>query len=355
MAPKKAMKTAQAKKAAGSKKAKKEETKVEPKKEEEEPEEEDDEEDDDDDDSEMSEAEAEAATKPKKVKTKANRLEEMQEKDSDDEDEEDRGVIYLGHIPKGFEESQMRKFFDQFGTVTRLRLSRSKRNAAPKGYGFIEFEEESVAKIVAQTMDKYLLFEKQLVCHLIPKEKVQPGLFKGWKHKMVDRSAARRAEAKANYNDRPSAKNKDGEEVAQLTRRQASRRNKSEKKLKGVLAGLGVDFDVEASGGGPRLSAYKPKTDKQKKEAVAKAVAAARKLAEEAKQGAGKNGKASPKAAPKASPKVAAKEEPKSAPAKSPKSSPKLSPKVEPADAAAGKKRKASGKAPVAKKKAKKA
>lgn len=40
---------------------------------------------------------------------------------------EDRGVIYLGRIPHGFHEDQMKAYFTQFGDVTRLRLSRNKR------------------------------------------------------------------------------------------------------------------------------------------------------------------------------------------------------------------------------------
>ena len=37
------------------------------------------------------------------------------------------GVVYVGHIPHGFYEDEMRGFFSQFGTVNRLRLSRSKK------------------------------------------------------------------------------------------------------------------------------------------------------------------------------------------------------------------------------------
>ena len=37
------------------------------------------------------------------------------------------GVMYIGHIPHGFYERQMRSYFSQFGKVTRLRLSRSKK------------------------------------------------------------------------------------------------------------------------------------------------------------------------------------------------------------------------------------
>lgn len=37
------------------------------------------------------------------------------------------GVIYLGHVPHGFYEDQIRDFFSQFGTVNKVRLSRSKK------------------------------------------------------------------------------------------------------------------------------------------------------------------------------------------------------------------------------------
>ena len=37
------------------------------------------------------------------------------------------GVIYLGHIPHGFYENQIQDFFSQFGTVNKVRLSRSRK------------------------------------------------------------------------------------------------------------------------------------------------------------------------------------------------------------------------------------
>lgn len=39
----------------------------------------------------------------------------------------ERGVIYLGRIPHGFYEDEMKSYFSQFGTVTRLKLYRSKK------------------------------------------------------------------------------------------------------------------------------------------------------------------------------------------------------------------------------------
>ncbi|XP_052094029.1 MKI67 FHA domain-interacting nucleolar phosphoprotein-like [Mytilus californianus] len=89
------------------------------------------------------------------------------------------GVVYLGNIPHGFFEPQMKDFFRQFGKVTRLRLSRSKKSGKGKGYAFIEFHCDEVAKIVAETMNNYLMFERLLKCKYVPKEEQHPTLFKG--------------------------------------------------------------------------------------------------------------------------------------------------------------------------------
>lgn len=89
-----------------------------------------------------------------------------------------RGVVYVKHIPHGFYEEQMKKYFSQFGRVTNLRLSRSAKTGGSRGYAFIEFESEDVAKIVADTMDGYLFFNKILKCSVLPKEKVHEGLFR---------------------------------------------------------------------------------------------------------------------------------------------------------------------------------
>lgn len=96
----------------------------------------------------------------------------------------------------------MRAFFSQFGVITRLRLSRSKKvihkrifcvsvyiflitsevilvltasafnwyffcllqTGGSRGYAFIEFKYEDVAKLVAETMNNYLMFTRLLKC-----------------------------------------------------------------------------------------------------------------------------------------------------------------------------------------------
>ncbi|KAJ9591531.1 hypothetical protein L9F63_001885 [Diploptera punctata] len=84
-----------------------------------------------------------------------------------------RGVVYLRHIPKGFHEEEMSKYFRQFGHVTRLNLVRSKCTGRPKGYAFIEFLYSEVAQVVAETMNNYLMFGKVLKAEYIPSEKIR--------------------------------------------------------------------------------------------------------------------------------------------------------------------------------------
>lgn len=228
---------------------------------------------------------AKGSEEGKPRKTKARRLEEMQAK-ADEEPVEPRGVMYVGHIPDGFFEPQMRKFFSQFGKVTRLRISRSKKNAKSKGYGFVEFEEESVAKIAAETMHKYLLFGKELVCQLLTKEKQHPMLWKGCKRSMRNLTNVRRKKHKAAYNDRPTVE-VDGEQVPCQTTRQAARRKKSTGKLKTILANLGVEYDLDAVNEG----SSQPETSAVPEDS-AKGSAAAPAAARSAKKKAKKKGAA---------------------------------------------------------------
>lgn len=93
----------------------------------------------------------------------------------------ERGYMYIGHLPHGFYEEQCKAYFAQFGRVCRIKLARSKDTGRHKGYGFIEFENEEVAKIAAETMNNYLMFNKLLKCQLISKEKLHKLTFKNAK------------------------------------------------------------------------------------------------------------------------------------------------------------------------------
>ncbi|XP_035030931.1 MKI67 FHA domain-interacting nucleolar phosphoprotein [Hippoglossus stenolepis] len=89
------------------------------------------------------------------------------------------GVVYVGHLPLGLYEPQIKSYFEQFGKVLRLRLSRSKKTGGSKGYAFVEYDCDEVAKIVAETMNNYLMGERLIKCHVMPPEKVHEKLFVG--------------------------------------------------------------------------------------------------------------------------------------------------------------------------------
>ncbi|KAF9203182.1 MKI67 FHA domain-interacting nucleolar phosphoprotein [Haplosporangium sp. Z 27] len=89
------------------------------------------------------------------------------------------GVVYLGRIPHGFYEEQMKAYFTQFGKVLRLRLSRNKKTGKSKHYAFIEFASQEVADIVADTMDNYLLFGHLLKCKALQPSQIHPAMFQG--------------------------------------------------------------------------------------------------------------------------------------------------------------------------------
>ncbi|KAF7487009.1 Hypothetical predicted protein [Marmota monax] len=55
-----------------------------------------------------------------------------------------------------------------------------KKTGNSRGYAFVEFKSEDVAKIVAETMNNYLFGERLLMCHFMPPEKVHKELYKEW-------------------------------------------------------------------------------------------------------------------------------------------------------------------------------
>ncbi|KAM6443953.1 MKI67 FHA domain-interacting nucleolar phosphoprotein isoform 2-T2 [Liasis olivaceus] len=155
------------------------------------------------------------------------------------------GVVYVGHIPRGLYEPQLTQYFSQFGTVTRVRLSRSKKTGGSKGYAFVEFEYDEIAKIAADTMNNYLLREKLLKCEFIPSEKVHENLFKG-------------SERRFKRPSHPAVKRYNRNRTAQEKEKMVQRLLKKETKLRKRLAEKGIDYDF------PGFAAQMPLIKKKK-------------------------------------------------------------------------------------------
>eukprot|EP01083_Nonionella_stella_P008783 25384_1 len=153
-------------------------------------------------------------------------------------------VIYLGHIPPAFEETQILAFLSQFGKITNVKLSRSKRTGNPRGYAFVEFADEEVAAIVADTMSGYFLMgERRLVCHIMPKDKIHPELFLGAERALAKSQAGlTSSDYLKKLHDGVREKHnapKSEEALAKITKRLLRR----EKKKREQLKKLGIDYD----------------------------------------------------------------------------------------------------------------
>ncbi|KZT03855.1 uncharacterized protein LAESUDRAFT_738137 [Laetiporus sulphureus 93-53] len=132
----------------------------------------------------------------------------------------------------------MRAYFSQFGTVTRLGVSRNKKvHWAPKHHAFIEFDSASVAKIVAEMMDNCLLMGHLLKCKVIPKDKVHLKLWVGVDRKW--RAVPRARVVRTQHNEKRTGKEQEQAEERLLQRQ-------SLKKYKLEEAGIDYNFETVA-------------------------------------------------------------------------------------------------------------
>lgn len=175
-----------------------------------------------------------------------------QSANDDDTANQPSAVIYIGHLPVGFEEREITVFLNQFGAVKRARVSRSTKTGRSRGYAFVEFSDDEVAKIVAETMSGYFLLEKRLVCHILPNDKVHELMFA--RPKRVPTKAEKQKKARAETNKQRSADALKGI-TAKLVKREETKRKK--------LAALGIDYDFPGYAGKVQALA-EPKKKKRK-------------------------------------------------------------------------------------------
>ncbi|WVQ71089.1 hypothetical protein IAR50_000614 [Cryptococcus sp. DSM 104548] len=145
-----------------------------------------------------------------------------------------KGTLYVGRIPHGFYEEQMKEYFSQFGDVTRLRLARNRKTGASKHYAYIEMSSQSVAQIVAETMNNYLLMGHLLKCHVIAADKVHPQLWAGANKKF-------RKVPRARVEKMRHEKERTEEEQAKADKKLLKKQNQRKSKLQKA----GIDYEFE--------------------------------------------------------------------------------------------------------------
>lgn len=176
------------------------------------------------------------STLPKAPTTGAIQTRISQALSTQSDPETSPGVLYIGRIPHGFFEPQMKAYFSQFGTITNLRLARNKNTGASQHYAFIEFASAAVADIVAKTMDKYLLFRHILQVRRVPAEQVKEGMFGGMKGRYKKPAPRNRFEAR---------KLKEGATRDVWEKRVEMERRRRAEKME-ALRELGYEFDMPA-------------------------------------------------------------------------------------------------------------
>jgi nucleolar protein 15 len=203
----------------------------------------------------------------KKEHTKRRREMGRDRRAQEAKEQSQRGVLYIGHLPYGFFEEQLKDFFSQFGEVTRHKLARNRRGRS-KHYGFVEFAVPEVAAIAADTMNRYLLFERTLVCEYLAPSRVHPRLFDATntKFKRIPwRKLAR------HLHNKPRTAEQQEKRLTGLVQRQSAKRRKLE------AMGIAYTFPGYSVSGATAAAAAAPKQNKKKKTATATATAASKK------------------------------------------------------------------------------
>ncbi|BFZ22780.1 hypothetical protein BsWGS_25819 [Bradybaena similaris] len=160
-----------------------------------------------------------------------------------DEDKQP-GVVYIGHVPHGFHERQLRHYFSQFGSVLAVKLSRSQKTGKSKGYAFVKFRYAAVAKTVAETCHNYLFFNKLLKCEYRPLSEVHKDTFHSYKWKVNYKSKRLHNSAKD--------QGKLEKSVQKSVRRKQSKLN--------TLKKLGIELALEDVMNVPEVAVKKPES-----------------------------------------------------------------------------------------------
>ena len=128
----------------------------------------------------------------------------------------------------------MHSYFSQFGTITRLRLSRNRKTGKSKHFGWVEFVSKDVAEIVAETMDGYLIHPHRMVCKVV---EVDDRVWKG-ANKVFKRIPWKRI----NKDQLETKRTK--EEWEGLAKKEEERNRKREERIKE----MGIDYEFPLRG-----------------------------------------------------------------------------------------------------------
>lgn len=63
--------------------------------------------------------------------------------------------LYVGNMPFSMDESQVRSLFETHGTVDSVAIITDRETGRPRGFGFVEMNDDSSARAAMQALDNY--------------------------------------------------------------------------------------------------------------------------------------------------------------------------------------------------------
>ena len=72
-------------------------------------------------------------------------------------------TLYVGNIPYAVKEEELKEIFQEFGTVTSLKIISDKYSGRSKGFGFIEMENEEQEDLAVNELNRKEIHDRNLV------------------------------------------------------------------------------------------------------------------------------------------------------------------------------------------------
>jgi RNA recognition motif-containing protein len=78
--------------------------------------------------------------------------------------------IYLGRLSRNVSESKIKELFEQFGPVSSIKIIKDKFTGSPKGFAFVEMEDEAAHEAIAALNGTDYDGQKIIVSEARPRE-----------------------------------------------------------------------------------------------------------------------------------------------------------------------------------------
>ncbi|MFC2115998.1 RNA recognition motif domain-containing protein [Bacteroidota bacterium] len=72
-------------------------------------------------------------------------------------------TLYVGNIPYGVKEEELKEVFQEFGTVISIKIVTDKYTGRSKGFGFVEMENDEQEEVAAKECNRKEIQERNLV------------------------------------------------------------------------------------------------------------------------------------------------------------------------------------------------